>query len=84
MTTDYAIVIAGHGSRDPEAVSEFEQLVELARQRAGGRHVQHGFLEFARPTIDEAARALITSRRPTYCYRSPHLVSRYSRKERSA
>ena len=61
MTTDYAIVIAGHGSRDPEAVSEFEQLVELARQRAGGRHVKHGFLEFARPTIDEAARTLITT-----------------------
>jgi precorrin-8X/cobalt-precorrin-8 methylmutase len=56
---DYSIVIAGHGSRDPEGISEFEQLVELIRQRAGERHVRHGFLEFARPTIDEAARSLI-------------------------
>jgi precorrin-8X/cobalt-precorrin-8 methylmutase len=56
---DYSIVIAGHGSRDPEGVSEFEQLVELVRQRAGALHVHHGFLEFARPTIDEAARSLI-------------------------
>jgi precorrin-8X/cobalt-precorrin-8 methylmutase len=58
--TDYAIVIAGHGSRDPEGISEFEQLAKLVRQRAGERQVQHGFLEFARPTIDEAARSLIT------------------------
>jgi len=61
MTTDYAIVIAGHGSRDSEGVSEFEQLAKLVRQRACERHVEHGFLEFARPTIDEAARTLITN-----------------------
>jgi precorrin-8X/cobalt-precorrin-8 methylmutase len=59
--SDYAIVIAGHGSRDPEGVSEFEQLAKLVRQRAGERHVEYGFLEFARPTIDEAARTLITN-----------------------
>ena len=61
MTKDYAIVIAGHGSRDPEGISEFEQLAELVRQRAGERQVRHGFLEFARPTIDEAARSLIAA-----------------------
>ncbi len=60
-TNDYAIVIAGHGSRDPEGVAEFEQLAKLVRQRAGERQIQHGFLEFARPTIDEAARSLITT-----------------------
>jgi precorrin-8X/cobalt-precorrin-8 methylmutase len=59
--TDYAIVIAGHGSRDPEGISEFEQLAKLVRQRAGERHVEYGFLEFARPTIDEAARSLIAA-----------------------
>jgi len=59
MTNDYAIVIAGHGSRDPEGILEFERLAQLVRQRAGERHVQHGFLEFALPTIDEAARTLI-------------------------
>ncbi|MBV9273360.1 MAG: precorrin-8X methylmutase [Verrucomicrobia bacterium] len=58
-SNDYSIVVAGHGSRDSEGVSEFEQLVELVRQRVGERHVQHGFLEFARPTIDQAARSLI-------------------------
>jgi precorrin-8X/cobalt-precorrin-8 methylmutase len=56
---DYGIVIAGHGSRDPEGVREFERLVEIIKERAGGRRVTHGFLEFARPTIDEAVRANI-------------------------
>jgi precorrin-8X/cobalt-precorrin-8 methylmutase len=61
LINDYAIVIAGHGSRDSEGVSEFEQLAKLVRQRVGERQVEHGFLEFARPTIDEAARSLITT-----------------------
>ena len=59
MTEDYGIVIAGHGSRDVEGVREFESLVEVVKQRAGTRCVTHGFLEFARPTIDEAVRASI-------------------------
>jgi precorrin-8X/cobalt-precorrin-8 methylmutase len=56
---EYGIVIAGHGSRDPEGVREFERLVEIIKARAGGRRVTHGFLEFGRPTIDEAIRANI-------------------------
>jgi precorrin-8X/cobalt-precorrin-8 methylmutase len=58
---DYDIVIAGHGSRDPEGIREFERLVQLVRQRAGGRRVNHGFLEFASPTIGEAVRANIAA-----------------------
>jgi precorrin-8X/cobalt-precorrin-8 methylmutase len=61
MTSDYDIVIAGHGSRDPEGVREFERLVQLVQTRARGRRVNHGFLEFARPTIDEAIRANISA-----------------------
>src|ERR1700758_2832571 len=60
-TSDYDIVIAGHGSRDPEGVREFERLVQLVRRRACGRRVNHGFLEFARPTIEEAIRANIAA-----------------------
>jgi len=51
------IVVAGHGSRDPDAVREFEALVELVRARATGQAVTHGYLEFSSPTIDEAVRA---------------------------
>jgi precorrin-8X/cobalt-precorrin-8 methylmutase len=51
------LVLAGHGSRDPDAVREFEALVELVRARATGQAVHHGYLEFSSPTIDEAVRA---------------------------
>jgi precorrin-8X/cobalt-precorrin-8 methylmutase len=51
---DYAIVLAGHGSRDPDGVREFEALVELVRRREPSRVVRHGYLEFASPTIDVA------------------------------
>jgi precorrin-8X/cobalt-precorrin-8 methylmutase len=56
MTTEekFGIVIAGHGSRDPDAIREFEALVELVRERAPQDAVSHGYLEFASPTIAEA------------------------------
>ncbi|MBV9488363.1 MAG: precorrin-8X methylmutase [Verrucomicrobia bacterium] len=57
---EYGIVIAGHGSRDPEGVREFEALVSLVKERVPARQrVTHGYLEFARPTIGEAVRANI-------------------------
>lgn len=58
---DYAIVLAGHGSRDPDGVNEFMQLVDALKARAGERPVAHGFLEFARPTIDEAVDQVIAA-----------------------
>ena len=61
LPDDYGIVIAGHGSRDADGVREFELLVELVKQRARGQSITHGFLEFARPTIDEAVRANIAA-----------------------
>ncbi|MCK9202551.1 MAG: precorrin-8X methylmutase [Gallionella sp.] len=50
----FGIVIAGHGSRDNDGIREFEQLVELVRERAPQHTVNHGYLEFAGPTIDQA------------------------------
>lgn len=55
------IVIAGHGSRDPDAVREFEALVELVRERAPEHVVTHGYLEFSSPTIGEAVGANLTA-----------------------
>ncbi|KQQ45107.1 hypothetical protein ASF61_20980 [Duganella sp. Leaf126] len=55
----FGIVIAGHGSRDPDAVREFEALVELVKARAPQDVVTHGYLEFATPTIGEAVQANI-------------------------
>lgn len=50
----FGIVVAGHGSRDPDSVREFEALVELVRERAPQQAVSHGYLEFASPTIAAA------------------------------
>ncbi|MDB5775529.1 MAG: hypothetical protein JWP38_1662 [Herbaspirillum sp.] len=55
----FGIVVAGHGSRDPDSVREFEALVELVRESAKQsatprQPVSHGYLEFSSPTIAEA------------------------------
>jgi precorrin-8X/cobalt-precorrin-8 methylmutase len=58
---DYSIVVAAHGSRDPEAIAEVEALVALMKRRDPGRTIDHGYLEFAVPTIDAGVRAVITA-----------------------
>lgn len=57
----FGIVIAGHGSRDPDGVREFEALVELIRARAPQHMVSHGYLEFASPTIEQAVAENLTA-----------------------
>lgn len=61
MSDDYAIVLAGHGSRDPDGLHEFEQLVALMRARVGTRRLDYGYLELARPTLAEAVQASVTA-----------------------
>jgi len=51
---DYAVCLAGHGTRDKEGVNEFLTLSSKFKEREPDRIVECGFLEFARPTIDEA------------------------------
>ena len=51
MTDQPGIMLCGHGSRDANAVAEFETLAERVRERLPGRDVEFGFLEFARPII---------------------------------
>jgi sirohydrochlorin cobaltochelatase len=53
VSTLPAVMICGHGSRDPDAVVEFNQMVALLRACLPGRALASGFLEFARPTIGE-------------------------------
>lgn len=53
----YAIVLAGHGSRDSKGVAEFEELVALMRHQSS-LPLAHGYLEFAEPTIVEAVETL--------------------------
>lgn len=56
----YAIVVAGHGSRDSSGVEEFEQVVALMRQKAADRPIYHGYLEFAKPSIEAAVYQAVT------------------------
>lgn len=53
-----AVLLCGHGSRDDDAVREFEHLAAVVAERLPARRVSHGFLEFARPTIGTALEAL--------------------------
>jgi sirohydrochlorin cobaltochelatase len=46
-----AVLICGHGSRDPEAIAEFELLAAALRPRLPQFDFATGYLEFARPTI---------------------------------
>jgi precorrin-8X/cobalt-precorrin-8 methylmutase len=57
----YALVLAGHGSRDNNGVDEFETLVKMMKRRYPERTIFHGFLEFARPTIAEAIEKAISA-----------------------
>jgi sirohydrochlorin cobaltochelatase len=56
-----AILVIGHGSRDVEAVEEFLQVADRLGERFPERDIATGFLEFARPTIDEGAEKLIAA-----------------------
>lgn len=48
-----AILFVGHGSRDVEAIAEFNRLAGHFRKRFPDRLYATGFLEFARPMIAE-------------------------------
>jgi sirohydrochlorin cobaltochelatase len=48
-----AVLFVGHGSRDAEGTAEFLRVVELFRTHDPDRIIECGFLEFARPVIDE-------------------------------
>jgi sirohydrochlorin cobaltochelatase len=49
--TETAVLLCGHGSRDPEAISEFELAAAGLRPRLPKFDFATGYLEFARPTI---------------------------------
>jgi sirohydrochlorin cobaltochelatase len=56
--SESAVLLCGHGSRDPEAIREFELAAAALRPRLSGFDFATGYLEFARPTIRDALAAL--------------------------
>jgi sirohydrochlorin cobaltochelatase len=56
--TETAVLICGHGSRDPEAIAEFELVATALRPRLSDFDFATGYLEFARPMIRDGLAAL--------------------------
>jgi sirohydrochlorin ferrochelatase len=56
-----AWLIVGHGSRDPAGVEEFLELGRVLACRRGDRATALAFLEFARPTIQQAIEQLVAA-----------------------
>jgi sirohydrochlorin cobaltochelatase len=59
--TGTAVLLCGHGSRDPEAVTEFELAAAALRSQLPQFDFATGYLEFARPTIRDGL-ALLAAR----------------------
>ena len=53
-----ALLIVGHGSRDPRGAREFHELVALVRERNPALSVEGGFIELSRPPISECVNRL--------------------------
>ncbi|HXQ52592.1 MAG TPA: sirohydrochlorin chelatase [Stellaceae bacterium] len=53
------VMLCGHGSRDAQAVAEFEGLAAGLRARLPDSDIETGFLEFARPVIRAGLEALM-------------------------
>jgi sirohydrochlorin cobaltochelatase len=56
--TKTAVLVCGHGSRDAEAIAEFERFAAALRPRLPDVDFAAGYLEFARPTIRDALATL--------------------------
>lgn len=56
--TARAVLLCGHGSRDPGAIAEFEATAAGLRRRLAAHDFAVGYLEFCRPTIADALAAL--------------------------
>ena len=53
MDDQIGVMICGHGSRDPQAIQQLDNLVNQLRQRLPFSFIEVGYLEFAHPTIRE-------------------------------
>jgi sirohydrochlorin cobaltochelatase len=57
-STRTGVLLCGHGSRDVDAIAEFEQLTRVVRARLADYEVDRAYLEFARPVIRDGLEAL--------------------------
>jgi len=55
------VMLCGHGSRDPEAIAEFDAFAASLRELLPATEVATGFLEFARPLIRDGLDQLVAN-----------------------
>ncbi len=53
------LVIAAHGTRDPEGIAQTRAFIDRVRQALPGVYVEHGFVELAEPGVSEAVAAAV-------------------------
>jgi sirohydrochlorin cobaltochelatase len=56
---DPALLVVGHGSRDPRGAKEFQDLVSLLRRNNRSLPIEGGFIELSRPPISECVERLV-------------------------
>jgi sirohydrochlorin cobaltochelatase len=56
---DPALLVVGHGSRDPRGAKEFHELVSLMRRNNPSLPIEGGFIELSRPPISECVDRLV-------------------------
>jgi sirohydrochlorin cobaltochelatase len=56
---DPALLIVGHGSRDPRGTQEFHELVSLMQENNPSLPIKGGFIELSRPPISECVNRLV-------------------------
>jgi sirohydrochlorin cobaltochelatase len=54
-----ALLIVGHGTRDPRGAEEFHELISLVRQHDPNLPIEGGFIELSRPPIFECVNRLV-------------------------
>jgi precorrin-8X/cobalt-precorrin-8 methylmutase len=57
----FRLVLAGHGSRSERGYEEFQAFTELFRRRFPETSFRHGYLEFNKPSIQDAVAAVVQS-----------------------
>jgi sirohydrochlorin cobaltochelatase len=58
---DPALLVVGHGSRDPRGAKEFHELLSLLRRNDPSLPIEGGFIELSRPPISECVERLVES-----------------------
>ncbi len=48
-----SVIILGHGSKSADAISDFNYIVELTRQKSGNNHVYGAHMELAEPSLED-------------------------------